>query len=88
MGIKEIKEFIFSDEDEQGDLTDKELESIVLVAKVDIISANAQLSPHHSSVKLDISIERLAELASNNRFATDEELKKLNQFVEENQMYL
>lgn len=82
MGTKEIKDIMKFEEDSQGDLADEDLESIILVAKLEEIAFEEQLSVEELSQELNISIDRVEELMNYVSFATPEELQSLYQFVE------
>lgn len=88
LGVKEIEEIIFMDENQARALNDRELESIVAVAKLESVHANSEYSLEELATELDITIRRLEELFKNEDAASFDEIALMNQFVKSNNQYL
>ena len=88
MGLEQIKDLLQLNEDQQVSMTDKELETIIAVSKLELILANSHVAVNELAVKTDINEERLQKLLDNKVIATEQELEKLNAFINQNQQYL
>ncbi len=88
MGLEQIKEILNLSGDEQSVMTDKELETIIVVSKIEIISANKGLTDKELAAELTLSEEETKKLLSNEIIGDEEKIDQLNQFVSKNQAYL
>lgn len=88
MGLQQIKELLQIDEVQQESMTDEELETIIAVSKIELIMANRTMSGFELTNELNIATERVIKLVNNETIATQEELKQLNVFIDQNQQYL
>lgn len=88
MGLEQIKELLQLSDDQQGTITDLELETIIVISKLEIIIANKEISIDELSDELMIDYERLNMLIANQIAATQKELDKLNNYIENNEQHL
>lgn len=88
LGVKEIEDIIFMDENHARELNDRELESIVVVAKLESIHINSEYSLEEFAAELDSTVSRLEELFENEDDASFDEIEKINQFIDLNNQYL
>lgn len=88
MGLEQIKEILQLSESQQEVMRDEELESIILMTKIELIVENASYSMDEVGNKLGIGVMKLEELFNNERYADAKERKSLRQFVKESQEYL
>lgn len=88
MGLEQIKELLQLTDDQQGDITDLELETIITVSKLDIILANKENSLNHLISEMNINIERIKMIMDHQSIATQDELDQLNRYIIENELYL
>ena len=88
MGLEQIKELLQLNDDQQGDITDLELETIIAISKLEIIMTNKEVSIDELSDKLMIDHERLNMLIANQIAATQKELDKFNIYIDNNEQYL
>lgn len=88
MGLEQIKELLQIDADQQGDITDLELETIIAMSKLEIIIANMEVPVDELPNELMIDYERLNNLMAHEASATQEELEKLNTYISVNQSFL
>lgn len=88
LGVEEIKDIIFMDENQSRALNDRELESIVAVAKLESIHINSGFSNEDLASQLNLAADRLQELFQNEDTATFDEISKINEFISNNNQYL
>ena len=88
MGLEQIKELLQLNDDQQGDITDLELETIIAISKLEIIMTNKEVSESELSDELTIDHKRMSMLIANQTAATQEELDKLNNYIENNEQDL
>ena len=88
MRLEQIKELLQLSDDQQGTITDLELETIIVISKLEIIIANKEISIDELSDELMIDYERLNMLIANQIAATQKELDKLNNYIENNEQHL
>lgn len=88
MGLEQIKEILQLSETQQAVILDEELESIILMSKVELIAKNAAYSDKQLATHLEISKKRLKFFRNNESYATSEERQRLSQFIKENQKHL
>lgn len=88
MGLEEIKAFLNLSSDEQSTITDDELESIIAISKLEIISMSKGLTTEELATELKMSENELNQLMSNEIIASDESLDQMLDYINENQQYL
>lgn len=88
MGLEGIKDILQFEQTEDGELTDDQIETIVLITHIEEIQTNKDLSIHALSQEIRIKPEDINALYANERFATESELEKMRLYVEENTEYL
>lgn len=88
MGLEQIKELLQLTDDQQGDITDLELETIITVSKLEIILANKENSLNHLISEININSERIKMIMDHQSIATQDELDQLNRYIIENELYL
>ena len=88
MGLKQIKELLQLTDDQQGDITDLELETIITVSKLEIILTNKDNSLNYLISEMNINIERIKMIMDHQSIATQDELDQLNRFIIENELFL
>ena len=88
MGLEQIKELLQLTDDQQGDITDLELETIITVSKLEIILTNKDNSLNYIISEMNINIERLKMIMDHQSIATQDELDQLNRYIIENELYL
>ena len=88
MGLEQIKELLQLTDDQQGDITDLELETIITVSKLEIILANKDNSLNYLISEMNINIERIKMIMDHQSIATQDELDQLNRYIIENELYL
>ncbi len=88
MGLEQIKELLQLTDDQQGDITDLELETIITVSKLDIILANKENSLNHLISEININSDRIKMIMDYQSIATQDELDQLNRYIIENELYL
>ena len=88
MGLEQIKELLQLNDDQQGTVTDLELETIIAISKLEIMMTNKEVSIDELSDKLMIDHERLNMLIANQIAATQKELDKFNIYIDNNEQYL
>lgn len=88
MGLEQIKELLQLSEDQQGDITDLELETIIAISKLEVILSNKEDTNDALSDDTEIDSERLHRLLNHEVTATQEELEQLNDYINSNQSYL
>lgn len=88
MGLEQIKELLQLNDDQQGDITDLELETIIAISKLEIMMPSIEISIDELSDELKIDHERLNMLIANQTAATQKELDKLNNYIENNEQHL
>lgn len=88
MGLEQIKELLQLTDDQQGDITDLELETIITVSKLDIILANKENSLNHLISEININSDRIKMIMDYQSIATQDELDQLNRFIIENELFL
>lgn len=88
MGLEQIKELLQLTDDQQGDITDLELETIITVSKLEIILANKENSLNHLISEININSDRIKMIMDYQSIATQDELDQLNRFIIENELYL
>lgn len=88
LGIDAIKDILQLDQDEEGQLSDEEIETIVLITNIEEIQKNRGLSLEELSDEIGLPVRELEKLYSNEKFADEEELEKMRRFVEEHDLWL
>lgn len=88
MGLEQIKEILQLSDSQQAVMLDEELESIILMSKIELIAKNGSYSDRQLASHLEISKERLEEFLNNESYANSEERQRLSQFIKENQKHL
>lgn len=88
MGLEQIKELLQLTDDQQGDITDLELETIITVSKLEIILANKENSLNHLISEININSDRIKMIMDYQSIATQDELDQLNRYIIENELYL
>ena len=88
MGLEQIKELLQLTDDQQGDITDLELETIITVSKLEIILANKENSLNHLISEINIKSDRIKMIMDYQSIATQDELDQLNRFIIENKLFL
>lgn len=88
MGLEQIKELLQLTDDQQGDITDLELETIIAVSKLKIILANKVNSLNHLISEININSDRIKMIMDYQSIATQDELDQLNRFIIENELFL
>ena len=88
MGLEQIKELLQLTDDQQGDITDLELETIITVSKLEIILANKENSLNHLISEININSDRIKMIMDYQSIATQDELDQLNRFIIENELFL
>ena len=88
MGLEQIKELLQLTDDQQGDITDLELETIIAVSKLEIILANKVNSLNHLISEININSDRIKMIMDYQSIATQDELDQLNRYIIENELYL
>ncbi len=88
MGLEQIKELLQLSGDQQGDITDLELETIIAISKMEIILANKDVSLDSLLDEIEINQERMKMLMNHETAATQEELDQLNNYIQDNQSHL
>ena len=88
MGLEQIKELLQLTDDQQGDITDLELETIITVSKLEIILANKENSLNHLISEININSDRIKMIMDYQSIATQDELDQLNRYIVENELYL
>lgn len=88
MGLEQIKELLQLTDDQQGDITDLELETIITVSKLEIILANKENSLNHLISEININSDRIKMIMDHQSIATQDELDQLNSFIIENELFL
>ena len=88
MGLEQIKELLQLTDDQQGDITDLELETIITVSKLEIILTNKDNSLNYLISEMNINIERIKMIMDHQSIATQDELDQLNRYIIENELYL
>lgn len=88
MGLEQIKELLQLTDDQQGDITDLELETIITVSKLEIILTNKDNSLNYLISEMNINIERIKMIMDHQSIATQDELDQLNRFIIENKLFL
>lgn len=88
MGLEQIKELLQLTDDQQGDITDLELETIITVSKLEIILANKENSLNHLISEININSDRIKMIMDYQSIATQDELDQLNRFIIENKLFL
>lgn len=88
MGLEQIKELLQLSEDQQGDITDLELETIIAISKLEVILANKEDTNGVVLDATEIDSERLRRLLNHEVTASQEELGQLNDYIHNNQSYL
>ena len=88
MGLEQIKELLQLTDDQQGDITDLELETIITVSKLEIILANKENSLNHLISEININSDRIKMIMDYQSIATQDELDQLNRYILENELYL
>lgn len=88
MGLEQIKDLLQLNDDQQGSITDLELESIITNSKLEIIISNKGISIDQLTEELDIEENQLRKIISHEVPATQDELTILNEYINDNQAYL
>ena len=88
MGLEQIKELLQLTDDQQGDITDLELETIITVSKLEIILANKDNSLNYLISEMNINSDRIKMIMDYQSIATQDELDQLNRFIIENESFL
>ena len=88
MGLEQIKELLQLTDDQQGDITDLELETIITASKLEIILANKENSLNHLISEININSDRIKMIMDYQSIATQDELDQLNRFIIENELFL
>ena len=88
MGLEQIKELLQLTDDQQGNITDLELETIITVSKLEIILANKENSLNHLISEININSDRIKMIMDYQSIATQDELDQLNRFIIENELFL
>ena len=88
MGLEQIKELLQLTDDQQGDITDLELETIITVSKLDIILANKENSLNHLISEININSDRIKMIMDYQSIATQDELDQLNRYIIENEDHM
>lgn len=88
MGLEQIKELLQLSGDQQGDITDLELETIIAISKMEIILADKDVSLDSLLDEIEINQERMKMLMNHETAATQEELDQLNNYIQDNQSHL
>lgn len=88
MGLKQIKELLQLSGDQQVDITDLELETIIAISKMEIILADKDISLDSLLDEIEINQERMKMLMNHETAATQEELDQLNNYIQDNQSHL
>lgn len=88
MGLEQIKDILQINVEQQGTITDDELETIIVISKLEIIMPNKDLGIDEMAKEVNISSERMNQLINENFVATKEELTQLNQFIIQNSEFL
>lgn len=88
MGLEQIKELLQLSGDQQGDITDLELETIIAISKMEIILADKNISLDSLLDEIEINQERMKMLMNHETAATQEELDQLNNYIQDNQSHL
>lgn len=88
MGLEGIKDILQFEQSEDGELTDDQIETIVLMTHIEEIQTNKDLTLNALSQELRLKPEDINALYANERFATEEELERLRTYVDENARYL
>lgn len=88
MGLEQIKELLQLTDDQQGDITDLELETIITVSKLEIILANKENSLNHLISEININSDKIKMIMDYQSMATQDELDQLNRFIIENKLFL
>lgn len=85
MGLEQIKDLLQLTDEQQGNLTDLELETIISISKLEIILMNKKISINDLIEELMISQERVVKLIDHEIVATQNELDQINNYIYENQ---
>lgn len=88
MGLEQIKELLQLSGDQQVDITDLELETIIAISKMEIILADKDISLDSLLDEIEINQERMKMLMNHETAATQEELDQLNNYIQDNQSHL
>ena len=88
MGLEQIKELLQLTDDQQGDITDLELETIITVSKLEIILTNKDNSLNYLISEMNINSDRIKMIMDYQSIATQDELDQLNRFIIENESFL
>ncbi len=88
MGLEQIKEFLNLSGDEQSSITDDELETIIATSKIEIISVNKGLTNKELAAELNMTEEETNKLLNNELITSEEKVEQLNQFIDQNHIYL
>lgn len=88
LDIFSIKEILKSEYSIKDEMTDREIESIVYMVRIEEIQAARSLTAEEMSRELGIDPERLTVLLNNEEIAKEVELSRIIEYVEDKQVWL
>lgn len=88
MGLEQIKDLLQLSEDQQITMTDRELETIIAVSKIELILANSSVTINDLVIEANIDEEQLQKFLNTEVIASEQELNQLNNFINQNQQFL
>lgn len=88
LDIFSIKEILKSEYFIEDEMTDREIETIVYMVRIEEIQTARSLTLEEMSQELGFDSERLAVLLNNEEIAEEVELSKIIEYVEDKQAWL
>jgi len=88
LGLEQVKDIIEIDQDQLDAMTDNELDTIILTAKLESIMINSGTTTNEMAEQLNIEPEELELFLSNDKVANEEELLKMKDFIANNREFL
>lgn len=80
LGKESVKEIIMYDLNQDGELTDEEIDSIILIEQLKDLHAEDELES--LSEKIELPLEDLEQLYRGERFANKNELIRLEKYID------
>ncbi|WP_225744013.1 helix-turn-helix transcriptional regulator [Marinilactibacillus sp. Marseille-P9653] len=88
LDIFSIKQILMLEHGIEDQITDREIETIVYMTRLEEIQTSKNLTTEELSHETGVDPTTLAKLYSNERSASEEELEKLIEYVENEQIWI
>lgn len=88
LDIFSIKQILMSEHRIEDQIADREIETIVYMTRLEEIQTSRNLTTEELSQEMGVNSTTLAQLFSNERVASNEELEKLIRYVEDEQIWI